>query len=109
MRAAAIATLATMSVASEIEVLYAKYVAQFNKSYLTDEEYFTRMEFFAKKHFIIEEHNMGNTYTLAHNMFSDWTEEELSSLTGYIPADYPTDLEAVEVPNFTGPASLDWR
>ena len=49
MRAAAIATLASMSLATDIDTLFAKYVAQYRKSYLTNEEYETRKLLFAKK------------------------------------------------------------
>ena len=38
-----------MAAASDIETLYAKYVAQYRKNYLTTEEYETRMSIFAKK------------------------------------------------------------
>jgi len=86
MRAACIATLATMGLASDIETLYAKYVAQYRKNYLTTEEYEMRMAIFAKKHYIISEHNMGEGHVLAHNTLSDWTEAELKTLTGYLPS-----------------------
>ena len=109
MRATVIATLATMSLASDIETLYAKYVAQYRKSYLTEEEYETRMALFAEKHFIISEFNMGNGHKLAHNTFSDWTDDELKSLSGYIPEENYEEPEAFEQTNFTGPSTLDWR
>ena len=77
MRTAAFATFASLNLAYDIETLYAKYIAQFRKSYLTTEEYEIRMEIFAKNNFLIKEHNMGSTHTLAHNIYSDWTEAEL--------------------------------
>ena len=92
MKAAAIATLATMSAAHNIETLYAKYIAQYNKNYLTEEEYSFRQAIFAKNHFLISEHNMGNSHTLAHNKFSDWTAAELKAMNGYLPELYPTNL-----------------
>jgi C1A family cysteine protease len=109
MRAAAIATLATMSLASDIDTVYAKYVAQYKKNYLTSEEYEARLALFAKTHFMIEEHNMGNTYTLAHNMFSDWTADERANLTGYIPEDIEEEVQQVEETEYTGPVDYDWR
>jgi C1A family cysteine protease len=109
MKAAAVATLASLSAAHNIETLYAKYVAQYNKSYLTQEEFAFRQAIFAKNHFLIAEHNMGNSHSLAHNKFSDWTEAELATLTGYLPDLYPSHVEATLPTNYTGPASIDWR
>lgn len=109
MKAAAVATLATMTVAHDIDSLFAKYIAQHGKTYLTTEEYETRKTIFAKNHFIIAEHNMGNTHKLAHNVMSDWTEAEKKDLNGYMPELYPTNVEAVEYTNATVPDTVDWR
>jgi C1A family cysteine protease len=109
MKAAAIATLATMSAAHNIETLYAKYIAQYNKNYLTEEEYSFRQAIFAKNHFLISEHNMGNSHTLAHNKFSDWTAAELKAINGYLPELYPTNLQAVRPANYSTPDTVDWR
>ena len=110
MRAACIATLATMGLATDIDTLYAKYVAQYRKNYLTTEEYEMRMSLFAEKHFIISEHNMGDGHVLAHNTFSDWTEAELKTLTGYLPSEETVEPETEEVAaEFVGVGHLDWR
>ena len=98
-----------MAAASDIETLYAKYVAQYRKNYLTTEEYETRMSIFAKKHFIISEHNMGEGHTLAHNTFSDWTEAELKDLTGYRPSKEALEFVETEFEEFVGAGSVDWR
>ena len=52
---------------------------------------------------------MGEGHTLAHNTFSDWTEAELKTLTGYIPEPESGDVKTISHSNFTGPESLDWR
>eukprot|EP00178_Gracilaria_changii_P010690 TRINITY_DN3104_c0_g1_i5.p2 TRINITY_DN3104_c0_g1~~TRINITY_DN3104_c0_g1_i5.p2 ORF type:complete len:318 (+),score=54.70 TRINITY_DN3104_c0_g1_i5:33-956(+) len=98
-----------MSLAHDIDSLFAKYLAQHGKNYLTTEEYETRKTIFAKNHFIIAEHNMGNTHKLGHNFMSDWTDAEKKQLNGYMPELYPTDLEAVEYTNATVPDTVDWR
>jgi len=78
--------------------------------HLTEES--VRKELFKKVHRMITDHNKGNhSYTMAHNMFSDMSEEEKA---GYMGLKLPEDLEVSEWTPATEvdsrvPSSLDWR
>jgi len=52
------------------------------KNYTSEEEYFKRRELFEKRHKLITAHNAdpSKKFKLAHNQFSDKTEEEMLSL-----------------------------
>ena len=91
-----------------MEKEFAAYVAQYRKSYGTDEEYAARLAEFSKVHHTIAQHNMqGKSWTLAHNHMSDWTEAEKNALNGYIPRVRESSgfkFDTVDVP-----AAVDWR
>jgi len=71
---------------SEIESNFLGYITQFGKSYASIAEYEHRLEQFAMKHSYIQGHNATEeSYKLAHNKFSDWTEEEYKSILTYRP------------------------
>jgi len=46
------------------------------------------------------------SFTVEHNMFSDWTAEEYQKLLGYKPVD-----KEIDAPLLTGPVAgdVDWR
>ena len=111
MKAAAIASLAGIIAAeSSIEQLYAQYVAQYGKTYLTAEEYLMRQTLFAKNHYQITMHNMSDKTTqLAHNHMSDWTDAEYQALLGFKPELMPETTVAEELSSVQAPSSVDWR
>eukprot|EP00352_Strombidinopsis_acuminata_P003269 CAMPEP_0176378640 /NCGR_PEP_ID=MMETSP0126-20121128/29774_1 /TAXON_ID=141414 ORGANISM="Strombidinopsis acuminatum, Strain SPMC142" /NCGR_SAMPLE_ID=MMETSP0126 /ASSEMBLY_ACC=CAM_ASM_000229 /LENGTH=151 /DNA_ID=CAMNT_0017741047 /DNA_START=14 /DNA_END=469 /DNA_ORIENTATION=- len=108
--------LATYTYANSLnEVNYMKYVTEFNKSYATREEFDFRMARFLELDNIINEHNStkNQTWTLGHNKFSDWTEQEYKRLLSFKPSaetamptftaeDYHFDLTDVA-------PRIDWR
>ena len=55
--------------------------------------------------------NLDNTYTLGHNQFSDWTDEEYASLMLEYEAPLPRDIE--EDPHkldlTVSTESIDWK
>jgi len=62
------------------------YITEHGKNYETLAEYQHRLEVFTHKHNLIQAHNaMGESYTLGHNKFSDWTDEEYNAILTYLP------------------------
>ena len=67
-------------------VKFVSYIAEHNKSYSSSEEFAYRMDLFIEKDNIIAEHNAENgSFTLGHNQFSDWSDDEFSQLQGFHP------------------------
>lgn len=82
--AAAIAGLVAATPMSAMDYKFMYYVAHHNKSYATLEEYNARQAIFAAKDAeMVAENASQNSYVLAHNKFSDWTEAEYKSILGY--------------------------
>ena len=104
----AVASASFIEQQTELNKLFASYVAKYNKSYGTVEEYMFRQKMFANNHAEIERHNsLNNSATLGHNFMSDWTEEEYNTMLGYMPA--TIDAEPVVLENVEIPATVDWR
>ena len=78
MKSFAFAAVAGMAAALDVhELEFMNYTAMFNKHYLQLELFEKRMSNFARADKLIKEHNATEAnYTLSHNQFSDWTEEE---------------------------------
>ena len=92
------------------------YIAKWNKSYASREEYNTRFKRYTKIDKFIKDWNdpaKKNTHTVAHNKFSDWTQEEFDKLTGKnrpMPKTpkkpvMETNMPKTETPN----GKVDWR
>lgn len=79
----------------ENDVKFLNYMAKWNKVYNTVEEYAHRLELFLEKEKFIAESNAdsANTFTVAHNHFSDWTAEEFKAILGGIPQEHLEGLE----------------
>ena len=81
---------------------FANHVAKFNLSYGTPEEYNFRYKMFAEKDQFIEETNASNLgYTLGHNQFSTWSDDEYKRLLG---RRIPQDIASHQLPE---PAIFD--
>jgi cathepsin L len=88
-------------------VKFVSYIAEHNKSYATSEEFTFRMNQFIEKDNFIMEHNAENaSFTVGHNQFSDWTQEEFDALQGWHASNIPKHYAAWEPTNAT---SVDWR
>merc|ERR1719174_911370 len=88
-------------------VKFVSYIAEHNKSYATSEEFTFRMNQFIEKDNFINEHNAENSsFTVGHNQFSDWTQEEFDQLQGWHASNIPKHYAAWEPTNAT---SVDWR
>ena len=97
---------------SLIDYKFIHHVARFGLDFKTFEEYQLRKAVFEETDaFILEENaKPENTYTVGHNKFSTWTEEERATLTGTKPDRHPesrtywTPPFGVEAP----PPSVNW-
>ena len=82
----AFAAAATIGAASAIDVMTLKYMnhlAKFGKIIKDVEEFEERFGHFAKFDEFVTEHNAeGHNYTVGHNQFSDWSQDEYKSLLG---------------------------
>jgi len=90
------------------------YVATHGKSYATKEEYEFRLANFAALDAEINEHNSENgLFTMAHNKFSDMTDEEKAVFRGRKSSKTYSEEESddEEIPEFVGSvaSSIDWR
>ena len=85
MKSFAFAAVAGMTAALEVhELEFMNYTAKFNKHYLQLELFEQRMSNFVRADKIIKEHNATEaSYSLGHNQFSDWTEEEYQKILGF--------------------------
>ena len=93
---------------SAADYRFIHHVAQMNLSYATMEEYDARKSLFLARDAMFEEMNANpeNTFKVAHNEFSTWTEFELERIRGYKPftGEHTGETETVE-PNA---AEVNW-
>ena len=93
---------------SAADYRFIHHVAQMNLSYATMEEYDARKSLFLARDAMFEEMNANpeNTFKVAHNEFSTWTEFELERIRGYKPftGEHTGKTETVE-PNA---AEVNW-
>ena len=83
MQSIAFAALVSVTAAiSADELEFVNYAAQFNKVYEDMEEFAVRFERFVYWHRVINEHNNSNgpNFTLGHNQFDDWSNEEYAAI-----------------------------
>ena len=81
----AVLTSAAAAISAD-ELEFANYVARYNKVYEDIKEFALRLERFSHWHKLISEHNNSNgvNFTLGHNQFSDWTDDEYKAILGYV-------------------------
>jgi hypothetical protein len=100
-----------MTMMTEDEMEYIRYVSKFGKAYSSVEEYGRRALIYIQNKAKIVEANARNgvTYKLGFNKFSDWTKEEYRNLLKYKSQRATTTISA-EFPE-TGdlPKKWDWR
>ena len=63
---------------------FMEHISYYGHSYGTSEEYKFRLNIFANNDKLIKEINSNpeNTFTVGHNKFSTWTDEEYNRLMG---------------------------
>ena len=80
---AALVSAAAAISADELE--FVNYAARFNKAYENMREYAIRFERFNHHHNLISEHNATEAnFTIGHNQFSDWSDDEYKAILGYV-------------------------
>jgi len=97
-----------MTMLSATHFHFMRHVAEFNLSYATTAEFDARHEIFAAHHDLIEAENANpeNTFTLAHNEFSTWTNAELNKIRGYRSTGFVNSVTENNTPNAD---SVDWN
>ena len=96
----------------EMKSAFNEHIAAFGKSYGTKEEYHFRMRIFQQKEQEINEINAqeGNTFTVGHNQFSTWTQEEYKQLLGFkAPAGFNASENVTMLDDTDLADSVDWR
>jgi len=99
----------------ELRSLFANHVADYGLSYGTEAEYDYRFKLYALKDQILREINSDpeNTFTVGHNKFSTWTNEEYSKLLG-LKNHVDSSSDDEEEPNTVwldppNADAIDWR
>ena len=90
-----------------VDYAFITHVSEMGLSYATVEEFEARKEIFKMKDAMIKESNAdpANTFTLAHNEWSTWTDMELDRLRGF----KAWTQQVVDVENATPTASsVNW-
>ena len=74
---------------TDLDFKFVRFINQFNKRYSSQEEFDTRKEIFARADEAIQENqtNTLSTHHMAHNTFSDMTDEEFRSMLRYVEYD----------------------
>jgi len=86
---------------------YMRYVSNWGKSYGTKAEFDFRQKIFeAKDKELNEIMSQNGSFTVEHNMFSDWTAEEYKKLLGYTQVD--KEVNAPVLPEAKA-GDVDWR
>jgi len=96
---------------SLMEQSFIKHMSDYGLSYGTKEEYNFRFEIFKKKDLENQEinNNPENTFTVGHNQFSTWTDEEYKAILGYRGPKTLEGEEFTELDESNLEASVDWR
>ena len=109
MKFAAALLACTAAAVSNTRVKYMHFIAEHNRSFLTTEEFEARHALFAETDAFVEEHNASNaSFTVAHNFFSDLTEDEKANTRGRV-ATANKIKNIVELDETSTPSSVDWR
>jgi len=96
------------------ELLFAKFMAEHEKTYSTRSEHLYRLEVFTQNLEKMNAHNKaGHSYKMGINAFSDLTDEEFKErhLSGYkgFAGQLPTESRAAVRSSKALPDSVDWR
>jgi C1A family cysteine protease len=92
---------------SEVDFKFIAHVAEMNLSYATVEEFEARKDLFVQREAIFETINSEQTsFTVGHNKFSTWTEDELDRIRGYKQWNAETTIVENKTPS--NAASVNW-
>lgn len=113
--ASAILIAVNAELMDEREFEFMKYIAKWNKSYLTREEFKYRLGEYLKIDEYIKENNhpdSGSGHKAAHNKFSDWSRTEYEKMLSLknAPKEDTSNAPVFEPKQTVGvPSSWDWR
>jgi len=83
--ALALAGVSSATLMDHMDYDFMKFISLYGKRYGTKEEYDYRLSLFKQAAKEIEEFNaQGNTSTMGHNQFSDWSDEEFQASLGFL-------------------------
>jgi len=90
---------------------FMQYVTEWGKSYGTKAEFEFRFAEWKKTHdFVLAHNSAGNTSTVGHNEFSDFTKEERKKRLGYKTEGVPPTNKVPKIlDESNNDASVDWR
>lgn len=94
------------------EVKFQSFMAEYGKSYPSQEEYDMRFQIFSKNLEFVESH-VSDTFKVGINDMSDWTEEEFGQISGKthkahrMPKRVGAGVRILPTDNL--PKNLDWR
>lgn len=107
--AAVLTGLASAKVLSQVDYDFARYIAEFGKSYESLEEFNLRAEIFAQTDKEIKHHNINETTSShGHSFLSDWTVDEKAKLLGYVAEENAEEAPLFDHAGLGYPASVDW-
>ena len=94
----------------DLEHKFMTWAINHGKSYADMTEFAQRFENWLKTHSDIESMNAreNRTVTLAHNKFSDLSDEEYRSMLNYVPQSLNERAQAVYLDSSNLPESIDW-
>ena len=98
--------------ATSIQPEFLSHVAEQGLNFATTEEFLFRQNIFLMKDAENKEINANpeNTFTVGHNQFSTWTDEEYKGLLGYRAPTNDTDAPEIKQIETVGiPSAIDWR
>ena len=97
-----------MTMLSSTHFAFMRHVAEYNLSYATTSEFDARHEIFTAIHELMEAENANpeNTFTLAHNQFSTWTNAERNKVLGFRSSGAVNAITENNTPNAD---SVDWN
>ena len=82
--------------ALEEDQKFTQYLLQHGKDYKTLDEYKFRKSLFMEKDQMIEDYNKKITFEVGHNQFSDWTQDEMEKMTGFIETnEYQSSIDQI--------------
>ena len=107
---AVVTSLYFMSMPTHDNSGFEAFIAEFQKSYNTEDEYnYRRAVFESNVDMINRENAKGHTYTLGVNQFADLTLDEFKSMLGYIPVKEHNNLSVNGPVVPKSDETIDWK
>jgi len=97
--------------AASISPIFLEHVAEHGLNFATTEEFNFRQAIFLMKEGEnkVMNANPEHTFTVGHNQFSTWTDEEYKQVLGYKAPTNVTEVEYTILDTVAVPSAIDWR